>query len=84
MAELESSKAVTPLVAPVAGVIRYVNNEAADDPSIVTGDPYGEGWIFKSNLRMTSRDCFPPRNTPTSCSVNGTIREIGWEIIGIP
>ena len=66
VAELESSKAVTPLVAPVAGVIRYVNNEAADDPSIVTGDPYGEGWIFKSNLRMTSRDCFPPRNTPTS------------------
>ena len=47
VAELESSKAVTPLVAPVAGVIRYVNNEAADDPSIVTGDPYGEGWIFK-------------------------------------
>ena len=48
--ELESSKAVTPLVAPVAGVIRYVNNEAADDPSIVTGDPYGEGWIFKIEL----------------------------------
>ena len=46
----ESSKAVTPLVAPVAGVIRYVNNEAADDPSIVTGDPYGEGWIFKIEL----------------------------------
>ena len=36
--------------APVAGVIRYVNNEAADDPSIVTGDPYGEGWIFKIEL----------------------------------
>ena len=48
--ELESSKAVTPLVAPVSGVIRYVNNEAADDPSIVTGDPYGEGWIFKIEL----------------------------------
>ena len=47
VAELESSKAVTPLVAPVAGVIRYVNNEAADDPSIVTGDPYGEGWLIK-------------------------------------
>ena len=34
----------------MAGVIRYVNNEAADDPSIVTGDPYGEGWIFKIEL----------------------------------
>lgn len=50
VAELESSKAVTPLVTPVAGVIRYVNNEAADDLSIVTGDPYGEGWIFKIEL----------------------------------
>ena len=48
VAELESSKAVTPLVTPVAGVIRYVNSEAADDPGIVTGDPYGEGWIFKN------------------------------------
>ena len=50
VAELESSKAVTPLVTPVAGVIRYVNSEAADDPGIVTGDPYGEGWIFKIEL----------------------------------
>lgn len=66
VAELESSKAVTPLVTPVAGVIRYVNSEAADDPGIVTGDPYGEGWISKSSLRMTNRDCFPPKNTPTS------------------
>ena len=48
--EFESSKAVTALVSPVAGTIRYVNNEAADDPSIVTGDPYGEGWIFKMEL----------------------------------
>ena len=50
VAELESAKAVTPLVTPVAGTIRYVNNEAAGDPSIVTGDPYGEGWIFKIEL----------------------------------
>lgn len=50
VAELESAKAVTPLVTPVAGTIRYVNSEAADDPSIVTGDPYGEGWIFKIEL----------------------------------
>ena len=50
VAEFESSKAVTALVSPVAGTIRYVNNEAADDPSIVTDDPYGEGWIFKIEL----------------------------------
>lgn len=48
--ELESSKAVSPLVSPVSGTIRYVNREAADDPSIVNGDPYGEGWLLKIEL----------------------------------
>ena len=48
--ELESSKAVEPLVSPVAGTVRYVNREAADDPSIINGDPYGEGWILKIAL----------------------------------
>ena len=46
VAEFESSKAV----------IRYVNNEAADDPSIVTDDPYGEGWIFKIELEDDEPD----------------------------
>ena len=56
VAEFESSKAVTALVSPVAGTIRYVNNEAADDPSIVTDDPYGEGWIFKIELEDDEPD----------------------------
>ena len=42
--ELESSKAVEPLIAPVSGTIRYVN------PSVVNGDPYGEGWLLKVEL----------------------------------
>ena len=48
--ELESSKAVQPLVCPVSGTIRYVNRDAADDPSVITSDPYGEGWILKVEL----------------------------------
>ncbi|MFT8593035.1 MAG: glycine cleavage system protein GcvH [Bifidobacterium sp.] len=48
--ELESAKAVEPLVSPVAGTIRYVNREASDDPSVINNDPYGEGWIFKIEL----------------------------------
>lgn len=48
--ELESSKAVEPLISPVAGTIRYVNQGAADDPSVVNNDPYGEGWIVKIEL----------------------------------
>ena len=48
--ELESHKAVQPLVCPVAGTVRYVNREASDDPGIITNDPYGEGWILKIEL----------------------------------
>ena len=40
--ELESSKAVQPLISPVAGT--------ADDPSVVNSDPYGEGWLLKVEL----------------------------------
>ncbi|MCH9276171.1 glycine cleavage system protein GcvH [Bifidobacterium amazonense] len=48
--ELESAKAVQPLICPVSGTVRYVNREAADDPSVITNDPYGEGWILKIEL----------------------------------
>lgn len=47
IAELESSKAVEPLISPVSGTVAYVNNDVAQDPSIVNNDPYGEGWILK-------------------------------------
>ena len=50
IAQLESSKAVSPLVSPVSGTIRYVNREAYEDPSIIDTDPYGEGWIVKIAL----------------------------------
>ena len=48
--ELESSKAVQPLISPVAGTVKYVNRDVAGDPSVVNGDPYGEGWTLKVEL----------------------------------
>lgn len=48
--ELESSKAVQPMISPVAGTIKYVNRDVSDDPSVINGDPYGEGWILKVEL----------------------------------
>ena len=30
--------------------VKYVNRDVADDPSVVNGDPYGEGWILKVEL----------------------------------
>ena len=37
-------------ISPVAGTVKYVNRDVADDPSVVNGDPYGEGWLLKVEL----------------------------------
>ena len=43
--EVESTKSVSDIYAPVAGVVIEVNTELADAPQRVNEDPYGEGWI---------------------------------------
>lgn len=48
--ELESTKSVSDLFAPVAGEV-VVNNEALEaNPEVVNSDPYGEGWLIKVRL----------------------------------
>ncbi|MDG2026714.1 MAG: glycine cleavage system protein GcvH [Acidimicrobiales bacterium] len=43
--EVESTKSVSELYAPVSGEIAAVNDELADAPEKLNEDPYGEGWI---------------------------------------
>jgi glycine cleavage system H protein len=43
--ELESTKSVSDVYAPVDGVISEVNTELADSPQRLNEDPYGDGWI---------------------------------------
>ena len=45
-AELESTKSVSGVYAPVAGVIASVNEPIVDAPETIGADPYGEGWLF--------------------------------------
>ena len=45
--EVESTKSVGEIFAPVAGEVVDVNQAVADDPSLINRDPYGEGWLFK-------------------------------------
>ena len=44
--EIESTKSVGELYAPVDGEIVEVNDALADDPSLVNSDPYGAGWMI--------------------------------------
>jgi glycine cleavage system H protein len=43
--EIESTKSVSEIYAPLDGVVVEVNAELADAPQKVNEDPYGEGWI---------------------------------------
>ena len=45
--EIESTKSVSDLFAPISGEIVAVNEGLEDDPAQVNSDPYGEGWIVE-------------------------------------
>ena len=43
--EVESTKSVSEIYAPVAGEVVAVNGALTDAPETLNSDPYGEGWI---------------------------------------
>lgn len=45
--EIESTKSVGELFAPFDGEVVESNSAVVDDPSLVNGDPYGNGWMIK-------------------------------------
>jgi glycine cleavage system H protein len=45
ISEVESTKSVSDIYAPVSGTIVEVNGDLADAPERLNEDPYGEGWI---------------------------------------
>src|ERR1700694_1257556 len=45
LGEVESTKSVSDIFSPLAGVVVEVNGELQDAPQRLNEDPYGEGWI---------------------------------------
>ncbi|KGJ72640.1 glycine cleavage system protein H [Cryobacterium roopkundense] len=45
--EIESTKSVGELFAPVNGTVTAVNSAVVDAPELVNSDPFGEGWLLK-------------------------------------
>ena len=48
--ELESTKAVSALIAPLSGEVVEVNEALEGSEATVNDDPYGEGWLVKVQL----------------------------------
>ena len=44
-AEVESTKSVSDVYAPVSGTVVEINSELSDAPQRINEDPYGEGWL---------------------------------------
>jgi glycine cleavage system H protein len=44
---IETSKAVSDLFAPIAGTLTTINQEVLKDPSLINVDGYGRGWLFE-------------------------------------
>lgn len=46
LGEIESTKSVSEVYAPISGVVAEVNLALEDEPELVNSDPYGEGWML--------------------------------------
>ena len=43
--EVESTKSVSDIYAPISGTVVAVNDALDGDPAVVNSDPYGSGWL---------------------------------------
>ncbi len=48
--ELESTKSVSDLFAPVTGTVVSTNDALVSNPELCNSDPYGDGWILEIEL----------------------------------
>ncbi|HEX6755861.1 MAG TPA: glycine cleavage system protein GcvH [Mycobacteriales bacterium] len=47
MGEVESTKSVSDVFAPVAGTVSARNDALESQPELLNSDPYGEGWVVE-------------------------------------
>lgn len=48
--ELESTKSVSEMYAPVSGTVTAINEALADSPQLLNDDPYGDGWLCEIEM----------------------------------
>ncbi|MGN9906694.1 glycine cleavage system protein GcvH [Phytohabitans sp. LJ34] len=45
--EVESTKSVSEIYAPLTGTVAARNDKLAEEPEVINTDPYGEGWLVE-------------------------------------
>lgn len=51
--EVESTKSVSDIYAPVGGMVSSVNERLDGEPGLVNSDPYGDGWLCEITMSST-------------------------------
>ncbi|KAA9086654.1 glycine cleavage system protein GcvH [Microbacterium radiodurans] len=54
--EIESTKSVGELYAPLSGRVVEINDAVVDDPSLVNAGPFGEGWLLRIEVDPADAD----------------------------
>ena len=50
VAEVESTKSVGEVFAPVSGTVTEVNDDVTDNPDFINESPLEKGWLFKLEI----------------------------------
>ena len=66
--EVESTKSVSDIYAPVAGTVVAVNDALANGPDALNSDPYGAGWICE--IEMSN-----------SADIDGLLDAVGYQAL---
>ena len=54
--EVESTKSVSDIYAPVSGIIVAINDALSNSPETINSDPYGGGWLAKIEVSAAPSD----------------------------
>jgi glycine cleavage system H protein len=54
--EVESTKSVSEIYAPVTGTIVAINDALSNSPETINSDPYGAGWLAKVEVASVPTD----------------------------
>ncbi|MDP1852074.1 MAG: glycine cleavage system protein GcvH [Candidatus Planktophila sp.] len=54
--EVESTKSVSEIYAPVTGTVTEINESLANTPESINSDPYGDGWLVKIEVSTAPSD----------------------------
>ncbi len=55
LGEVESTKSVSDVYAPIGGTVSSVNAALASNPGLINSEPYGEGWLIEIEVGDASQ-----------------------------